>query len=185
MSNRKRNRKHSKIDKLPADLKSAVDMMLQGDFTYAEVADFIRDNAGISISETSVWRYTQGLNATVQSLRMAQENMRIISEEMDKHPDLDASEAIGRLLSHQMIAAIQDMPQEKWQEIDPEKLLDKSTALMRAVSYKKGVDVKVRNVKDMAFESFKEDIFAALSEEQPELYKQLVNFINSKKGEET
>ncbi len=183
MSNRKRNRKHSKIDKLPPDLKSAVDMMLQGDFTYAEVADFIRNNAGVDISETSVWRYTQGLNATVQSLRMAQENMRVISEEMDKHPNLDATEAIARLLSHQMIAAIQEMPQEKWQEIDPEKLLDKSTALMRAVSYKKGVDVKTRSVKDMAFESFKEDIFSALSAEKPELYRQLVEYINSRKEE--
>lgn len=184
MSNRKRNRKHSKIDKLPEDLKSAVDWMLQGDFTYAQVADFIRDNAGIEISETSVWRYTQGLNATVQSLRMAQENMRVIAEEMDKHPDLDASEAIGRLLSHQMIAAIQEMPPEKWQEIDPEKLLDKSTALMRAVSYKKGMDIKVRSVRETAFESFKEDIFTALAQERPELYRQLLSYIKEKENSE-
>lgn len=181
---RKRNRKHSKIDKLPPDLKSAVDMMLQGDFTYGEVADFIRDNAGIEISETSVWRYTRNLNATVQSLRMAQENMRIVAEEMDKHPDLDASEAISRLLSHQMLAAIQEIPQEKWQEIDPEKLLAQCTALMKAVSYKRGVDIKVRNVKENALEAFKGDIFTALAAEKPELYRQLAEYINSKKGED-
>lgn len=110
--------------------------------------------------------------------------MRIIAEEMDRHPDLDASEAIGRLLSHQMIAAIQEMPQEKWQEIDPEKLLDKSTALMRAVSYKKGMDVKVRSVRETAFESFKEDIFTALAQERPELYRQLAAYIKEKENAE-
>ncbi len=183
MSNRKRNRKHSKIDKLPPDLKSAVDMMLQGDFTYAEVADFIRDNAGVEISETSIWRYTQNLNATVQSLRMAQENMRIVAEEMEKHPNLDASEAIARLLSHQMLAAIQEMPQEKWQEITPDKLMSNAMALMKAVSYKKGVDIKAQNVKEAAFDVMKEEMFTALATDKPDLYRQLAEYINSKEKE--
>lgn len=184
MSNRKRNRKHGKIDKLPPDLKSAVDMMLQGDFTYAEVADFIRDNAGVDISVTAVWRYTQSLNATVQSLRMAQENMRVIAEEMDRHPDLDTTEAIARLLSNQMIAAIQDMPQERWQEVSVDKLLSGATALMKAVGYKKGVDIKVQNVKETAFEAMKSELFNALAVDKPELYRQLAEYINSKEAEE-
>ncbi len=180
---RKRNRKHSKIDALPTDIKSAVDMMLEGNFTYAEVADFIRDSAGIEISETSVWRYAQNLDATVQSLRIVQENMRVISEEMDKHPDLDTSEAISRLLSYQVLAAIQEVPPEKWQELDPEKLLTQSTALMRAVSYKRGVDVRVKNIRETALEALKGDIFTALAAEKPELYRQLAEYISLKKEE--
>ena len=180
MSNKKRNRKHSKIDHLPPDLKSAVDMMLQGDSTYADVVNFIRDNAGIEISTSAVWRYANGLNATVQELRLIQENMRVISEEMDRHPNLDTSEAISRLLSYQMITALQNVPEEQWQDIKLDKLLSNATALMKAVSYKKGMDIKVQNFRDAAYDVMKEDIFKALAAERPELYRQLAEYINSK-----
>lgn len=181
---RKRNRKHSKIDKLPPDLKSAVDMMLQGDATYADVVDFIRDNAGVELSVTAVWRYANNLNATVSQLRLVQENMRVISEEMDRHPDLDTTEAISRLLSYQVMTALQELPQEKWQEIQIDKLLTNATALMRAVSYKKGVDIKAQSFRGAAYDVMKEDIFRALASERPELYRQLAEYINSKDTEE-
>ena len=184
MSNKKRNRKHSKIDRLPPDLKSAVDMMLQGDSTYADVVNFIRDNAGIEISTSAVWRYANGLNATVQELRFIQENMRVISEEMDRHPDLDTSEAISRLLSYQMITALQNIPEEQWQDVKLDKLLSNATALMKAVSYKKGMDIKVQSFKDAAYDVMKEDIFKALASERPDLYRQLAEYINSKDKEE-
>ena len=181
---RKRNRKHSKIDRLPPDLRSAVDMMLQGDSTYADVVNFIRDNAGIEISTSAVWRYANGLNATVQELRLIQENMRVISEEMDRHPDLDTSEAISRLLSYQMITALQNVPEEQWQDVRLDKLLSNATALMKAVSYKKGMDIKVQSFKGAAYDVMKEDIFKALAAERPELYRQLAEYINSKDNEE-
>ena len=184
MSNKKRNRKHSKIDRLPPDLKSAVDMMLQGDSTYADVVNFIRDNAGIEISTSAVWRYANGLNATVQELRFIQGNMRVISEEMDRHPDLDTSEAISRLLSYQIITALQNIPEEQWQDVKLDKLLSNATALMKAVSYKKGMDIKVQSFKDAAYDVMKEDIFKALASERPDLYRQLAEYINSKDKEE-
>lgn len=37
-------RKHSKIDKLPADIKEAVEQMILGDYTYRDVCDFVRDD---------------------------------------------------------------------------------------------------------------------------------------------
>ena len=36
------NRKHSKIDNLPEDLKSVVETMLQSDATYTEIVDFLK-----------------------------------------------------------------------------------------------------------------------------------------------
>ncbi|MGE5494602.1 MAG: phage protein Gp27 family protein [Burkholderiales bacterium] len=82
-------RKHSKIDKLPDNLRCAVEQMMQTDFTYAEIADYIKQQ-GYEISITSVWRHATTLNATVQSLRMAQENFRVIMEEVARYPQLDA-----------------------------------------------------------------------------------------------
>ena len=64
------------------------------------------------------------------------------------------------------------------------KLIEKATALIRAVSLKNSTDFKTANLKNVAFESFKDDIFDAMAKENPELYRSLVQFINSKSQEE-
>ena len=136
-------RKHSKIDKLPADIKEAVEQMILGDYTYRDVCDFVRDTANVTLSEAAVCRYAQGLNASVQQ-----------------------------------------MDEIALKEADPLKLIEKATALIRAVSLKNSTDIKTANLKNVAFESFKEDIFDAMAKENPELYQAMVQFINSKSQEE-
>lgn len=179
-----RNRKHSKIDALPTDIKSAVEEMILGNFTYREVCDFVRDNANITLSESAVCRYAQGLNATVQELRLASENMRTLTEEMSKYPQLDTTEGIARLISHKVLTAVRELDDGELKAADPLKLIDRCTSLIRAVAYKNENDIKVKNLKDVAFESFKEEIFDAMAKEEPELYRQLVRFISERKDVE-
>lgn len=50
---KKKNRKHSKIDSLPNDIKEAVEEMIKSDFTYREIVDYIK-NQGFEISQSSV-----------------------------------------------------------------------------------------------------------------------------------
>ena len=178
------NRKHSKIDALPADIKEAVENMILGDYTYRDVCNFVRDTANITLSEAAVCRYARGLNSTVQELRLASEGMRTLTEEMAKYPQLDTTEGIARLISHKVMSAVRDLDEDALKEADPLKLIEKCTGLIRAVAYKQGSDTKVKNLKDMAFESFKEDIFDAMAKEEPELYAKLVQFISSKKEAE-
>ncbi|MBD9061107.1 MAG: DUF3486 family protein [Ruminococcaceae bacterium] len=177
-------RKHSKIDKLPADIKEAVEQMILGDYTYRDVCDFVRDTANVTLSEAAVCRYAQGLNASVQEIRLASENMRALTEEMQKFPQLDTTEGIARLISHKVLQAVQQMDEIALKEADPLKLIEKATALIRAVSLKNSTDIKTANLKNVAFESFKEDIFDAMAKENPELYQAMVQFINSKSQEE-
>lgn len=177
-------RKHSKIDKLPADIKEAVEQMILGDYTYRDVCDFVRDTANVTLSEAAVCRYAQGLNASVQEIRLASENMRALTEEMQKFPQLDTTEGIARLISHKVLQAVQQMDEIALKEADPLKLIEKATALIRAVSLKNSADIKTANLKNVAFESFKEDIFDAMAKENPELYQAMVQFINSKSQEE-
>lgn len=174
------NRKHSKIDALPADIKEAVEQMILGNYTYRDVCDFVRDTANITLSESSVCRYAQGLNATVQDLRLTSENMRALTEEMAKYPQLDTTEGIARLISHKVLQAVRELNDDALKTSDPLKLIDRCTALIRAVAYKQDNDVKVKNLKDVAFESFKEEIFDAMAKEAPELYHQLVKFISER-----
>ena len=162
-------RKHSKIDKLPADIKEAVEQMILGDYTYRDVCDFVRDTANVTLSEAAVCRYAQGLNASVQEIRLASENMRALTEEMQKFPQLDTTEGIARLISHKVLQAVQQMDEIALKEADPLKLIEKATALIRAVSLKNSTDIKTANLKNVAFESFKEDIFDAMAKENPEI----------------
>ncbi len=138
------NRKHSKIDALPSDIKEAVEQMILGNYTYREVCDFIRDTANITLSQTAVCNYAEGLNATVQDLRLASENMRTLTEEMAKYPQLDTTEGIARLISHKVLQAVRELNDEALKEADPLKLIDRCTALIRAIAYKQENDTKVK-----------------------------------------
>lgn len=173
-------RKHSKIDALPSDIKEAVEQMIMGDYTYRDVCDFVRDTANVTLSEAAVCRYARGLNASVQEIRLVSENMRALTEEMQKFPQLDTTEGIARLISHKVLQAVQQMDEIALKEADPLKLIEKATALIRAVSVKNSADIRTASLKNVAFESFKEDIFDAMAKENQELYRSLVQFINSK-----
>lgn len=140
----RKRRKHSKIDKLSPELKATVEDMMKADFTYAEIADYIKDQTDQPISISSVCRYAANLNESVETLRMAQENFRVIMEEINKYPALDTSEGIIRLLSHNVLESIQNTPEEKWKNIDPEALLKQATSLVKAAAYKKNMDLKTR-----------------------------------------
>lgn len=175
-------RKHSKIDKLPDDLREAVEQMMQGDFTYAEIADYVKSH-GFDISVASVYRHAKTLNATVQELRIVQENFRVISEELAKYPSQDTTEGILRLLSHQLIGQIQKMPEEAWTSLDTETILKQSAALIRVASYKSHTDLKNRGILDAGFEQVKTMVFEALAKERPELYKEVSGFLNAKSKE--
>ena len=175
------NRKHSKIDALPTDIKEAVEQMILGNYTYRDICNFVQETANVTLSQTAVCNYAKGLNATVQDLRLASENMRTLTEEMAKYPQLDTTEGIARLISHKVLQAVRELDDEALRTTDPLKRIDRCTGLIRAVAYKNENDTRTRNIKDLAFESFKEEIFDAMASEAPELYEQLVKFISAKK----
>lgn len=177
-----KNRKHSIIDSLPGNLKEAVEQMMQNDFTYQEIADFIKEN-GFDISITSVWRHARNLNATLQTLKMAQENFRTIMEEIGKYPQMDTSEGIIRLLSHHLLERIQGMGQEELALMDPVDLMRQTTALVRAATYKSQVDLKNKEILDSGYEAIKKMVFESMGKERPDLYEEVRAFLDSKKEE--
>ena len=176
---KKKNRKHSIIDRLPSELKDAVDEKIKSDFTYHEIVDYIKKN-GVEISMSSVQRYASSLNETLQSLRLAQENFRAVMEETEKYKNLDVTDGILRLLSNQVFQAINQIPEEQVQNTDFETLMKNAVALTRAVAYKKKIDIDSKDALENGAEQFQGYIFEAMSEERPELYKELKKFIKEK-----
>lgn len=80
----KKKRKHYAIEKLPSDVKEAVDEMIKADFIYKEIVDYIK-STGNSVSKSAVQRYASNLMETLQTLRMTQENFKAIMEETERY----------------------------------------------------------------------------------------------------
>ena len=176
---KKKNRKHSIIDGLPSDLREAVGEMIKADFTYHEIVEYIRRN-GVQISVSSVQRYASNLNATLESLRLAQENFRAVMEETEKFKNLDVTDGILRLLSNHVFQAINNLSEEQAQETDFETLMKNAVALTRAVAYKKKIDIDSQSILENGADQFRSLIFEAMADEDPDLYRKVRKFVKSK-----
>ena len=177
---KKKNRKHSKIDSLPNDIKEAVEEMIKSDFTYREIVDYIK-NQGFEISQSSVQRYASGLNETLQSLRMAQENFRAVMEETEKYKNLDVSDGILRLLSNQVFQNINNMSEDQMNDVNFETLMKNAVALTKAIAYKRKIDVDTKTVLENGMEEFQAAIYEAMAQERPDLYRELKKYLKEKK----
>lgn len=177
---KKRNRKHSKIDGLPNDIKEAVEEMVKSNFTYREIVEYIKKE-GFEISQSSVQRYASGLNETLQSLRMAQENFRTVMEETEKYKNLDVSDGILRLLSNQIFQGINSCSEDQMQNVDFDTLMKNAVALTKAIAYKRKIDVDTKTVLENGMEEFQTAIYEAMSQERPDLYRELKKYLKEKK----
>ena len=172
------NRKHSKIDALDPALRETVEQMLLSGSTYSEIVDFLGDN-WVGISVASVCRYARAYQAEVQMLNMAQENFRRMMDEQDKYPDLDTTEAIIRLTSQNLLNALANTSEEDWQGVSIDKMLREANALVRAAAYKKRVEIQ--DTTEAGLDAVKSLVWQAMAKERPDLYRQVNEFLNSKK----
>lgn len=172
-------RKHSKIDALPQDLKETVEFMMQSDYTYKDIVQYIKEN-GHDISISSVYRHAKSLDVSLKQIKMVQENFRAINEELQKYPDIDTTDSIIRLLSHQVLERVQNMGKEELEMADPLKLMKEISNLIRTATYKKGTDIKNMDIMQAGYEKVKSIVFEAMQKEDPQLYKKVSEFLNAK-----
>lgn len=176
-------RKHSKIDRLDPAFKSEVEEMLISGFTYREVAEYIAENAGIAISIQAVCTHANKLKASIDSMRVAQENLKAIMHEMQKYPDLDASDAMLNLMSYQLFNYVQNLDEEDLQAADPVKLMKQAADLIKIAAYKRNLDAKSRGIEETGFDAVKTAVFNGLSKDNPKLYSELIKYLSEKQAE--
>ncbi len=170
------HRKHSKIDQLEPSVRETVDEMIKTGARYREIVAYIQDN-GMSISIAAVGKYAKNLMTTLDALRLAQENFRAIMDETERHPNLDMTDGILRLISNQLLTAINKLPEEQLDSLDFETIAKNAVALTRAAAYKKNIDIKNKDVLDAGADQFQTMLFEAMAEKDPELYKKVRKFI--------
>lgn len=95
------SRRTGKIDRLDRQTKDEVEQMLLSGVTYREIVEFLRAK-GITLSEMAVCTYAKKFLATTQMLRIAQENFRMLTDELDKHPGAAAMQDVNALIFQAM-----------------------------------------------------------------------------------
>ncbi len=178
---KKRNRSTGKIDRLPVHLKDTVEQMLLGGGTYKEIVAFLKDSSQ-DVSQMAVCRYAEKFLAKVEMLQVAQEDFRMITEQLDKYPNLDTTEAIMRIASQQVLNAMTNVSAEEWDGVDPVKLLNNGTALIRAAAYKRKTDMEVKTDTEAALDANKSLLFDVLAKKHPDLYGQVMEAVKQEQA---
>lgn len=177
------NRKHSKIDTLPPEMKATVEeMILDGSATYADIVEYLKKQ-GYGISASSVCRYARGYVENLQTLQIAQANFRNMMEELERYPDLDTTEALIRVASQNLMTALASKKDEDWSAVGIDKLMNQISGLTRAVAYKKRVELQNKSDLEAGTDDVKAMLWSAMAKEQPELYKQVSAYLDGKAQE--
>ena len=176
----RRRRSSRKIDRLPDDLRETVEQMLLAGQSYREIVEYLEEHE-IRLSQMAVCTYAKKYLASVEQLRLSQENMKIMMEELDKYPNLDVTEGLLRVASNSLFNALTAVPDEGWDCLSPEKLLKQAAALARATAYKKRVDQQLKSDTEAALDAGQSLAFEVIAQKHPELYEQLVRAIREEK----
>lgn len=180
--NKEPNRKHSKIDGLPPELKSVVQHMLLAGYKYWQIQDYLAEN-GVSISLAAICNHARRFRADVETLTIANENFKAMMQELERCPELDTTEAIVRLTSQNLFKALANTSEEDWQDIKPQELMKQATGLVRAAAYKKRVEVQNQTDTEAGLEAVRQLVFDAMAKERPDLYDEVNKFLKVKKAE--
>lgn len=174
------NRKHSKIDTLPPEMKATVEeMIMDGSATYSDIVTYL-EQQGYSLSISSVCRYTQGYVENLQTLQIAQANFRNMLDELERYPDLDTTEALVRVASQNLMTALTSKKDEDWSAVSVDKLMNQISGLTRAVAYKKRVELQNKTDLEAGASDVKTMLWNAMAKERPDLYKQVSGYLDRK-----
>ena len=104
---------------------------------------------------------------------MAQENYKLLLDEMERTPEMDTSEAIIRVVSNAILNTLASATPEEWKDIKMGTLLREANSLIKVTAHKQRTDVLNRTAEQKALEAIRAEIFSALRDKDPELFARL------------
>jgi virulence-associated protein VapD len=187
----KRTRVRSKIGSLPPELRTSVEQMIMTpqEYTYQDISEFIQEH-GYEVSYGAVFRYARRLNADLQMAVMNQENLRRITEAMNKYPDLDYVEVLMVIAAQKLMDRIMAAPEDQWDAMEIEDVIKGVVSLARTKTYKRRTDNVIKSKEESGMQAAMDKLFDALGREHPDLYnriydvtqKQLVEVADTEKS---
>ncbi len=169
-------RRNGIIDKLPIGLRETVNQMLLSGVPYREIVEYLAGE-GVEASRQAVCNYARKFLADTKMVHIAQDNFRVLTEAIERNPELDTSEAILRVISNSMLHTFTNMPEEAWSDVKLDTLLREANALIKGTAMKRRVDNRNRTEIERAFEKHKNVLFDSLYKDHPALYRQLADVL--------
>ena len=148
-------RSHSKVAKLPDEIRAAVDRQIMAGVEYQEIADFI-NTMGTQVSRSSVNRYGQKFMAKMERLRLAREQAKIIVESAKDGPALETVEAANQMAVQvimERLIEMDDLKEAKSTEVIKALALLERSATNRErlkLETKRKADEAVKNIEAAA-----------------------------------
>lgn len=169
-------RRTGKIDRLDPQTRDEVEQMILSGIPYREIVEYLKTK-GVELSRMAVCTYAKKFLATAQMLRIAQENFRMLTDELDRHPDLDTTEGIIQIMSNSILNTLAGTSPEDWQKIGIDKLLREANSLIKVTAYKRSR----RDPGEAALQNINAMVWDSMAKENPELYREVRDFLNKKK----
>ena len=176
MFNVNQRRRNGKIDKLPTEIREEVEQRILTGVSYREIVEYLKTQ-DVELSRMAVCTYAKKFLATTQMLRIAHENFRMLTDELEQYPYIDTTEGIIRVMSNAILNTLANTSMEDWQSIKIENLMKQATSLIRATTRKRTKKESVQT----EFNSGVQMLFDVMREKDPELTERVRLFINAEK----
>lgn len=161
---RKRTRVTSKIDELPADIKTKVDVMLADTSnTYVYISAKLKE-LGYDISKSSVCRYAARSNTAMQRLLEAQAQTEKLISAVKENPDADYTEAAMMMFTNGLVNKIA-AAEEEFEELPLDKAGRLLASLSRTKVYKDRVKQDMKKKADIAFQEMEVEILKVIKQD--------------------
>ena len=162
---RNKQRINSKIDELPEDLHTKVDVMLADTSnTYEYISQFLKGE-GYDISKSSVGRYATRTNNAMQRLLEAQAQTDRLIQVVKENPEADYTEAAILLTMNGLLNKVATA-EEEFNEMPLDKAGRLIASLSRTKVYKDRVKQDMRRKADIAFREMESEMLKVIKQDE-------------------
>lgn len=162
---RSKQRISSKIDELPEDLRTKVDVMLADTSnTYEYISQFLKGE-GYDISKSSVGRYATRTNNAMQRLLEAQAQTDRLIQVVKENPEADYTEAAILLTMNGLLNKVATA-EEEFNEMPLDKAGRLIASLSRTKVYKDRVKQDMRKKADTAFRELESEMLKVIKQDE-------------------
>ena len=162
---RTKQRITSKIDELPDELHTRIDVMLADTSnSYEYISQYLKGE-GYDISKSSVGRYATRTNKTMQRILEAQAQTDRLIQVVKDNPDTDYTEAAILLTMNGLLNKVATA-EEEWDEMPLDKAGRLIASLSRTKVYKDRVKQDMRKKADIAFQELEADMMKVIKQDE-------------------
>lgn len=172
---RRKTRISSKVDELPEEVKTNVDVMLADTSnTYQGISDWLK-TMGYDVSKSSVGRYAMRSNTAMQRLLEAQRQTEKLVQVVRQNPDADYTEAGMRMLMDGLINKMATA-EEEFDTMPLDKAGRLLASLSRTKVYKDKVRQDMQKKAELAFKELEDGMLKLIrqDEESARMLKQIL-----------